>query len=264
MCFAGLWDCVQYEGSEDKHYTYTVITTDSNKQLKFLHDRMPVILENGSEDVRTWLDPKRYIWSKELQSLLKPFDGELECYPVSKDVGKVGNNSPTFIIPVASSENKSNIANFFAKAASKGSAKPPATTKPADVKKEDDEDGPKAGKHIGTEETPSIPIEEANIEKEETEDDRKTVDHTGTEDNAPLPIEDSETKKGVKRHLDDVPDEELPKKASKLSSGSTNKVASPQKSARKMRSATSNNTTSPSKPSGKEKGTQKITDFFGK
>lgn len=102
-------------GSEEKHYTYTIITTDSNKQLKFLHDRMPVILENGSEDIRTWLDPNRYTWSKELQSLLVPFQGELEVYPVSKEVGKVGNNSPNFIIPVASSENKSNIANFFAK-----------------------------------------------------------------------------------------------------------------------------------------------------
>jgi putative SOS response-associated peptidase YedK len=71
---------------------------------------MPVILENGSEDVRTWLDPKRSRWSKDLQSLLKPFQGDVEVYPVSKEVGKVGNNSPNFIIPVASAENKGNIA----------------------------------------------------------------------------------------------------------------------------------------------------------
>lgn len=263
MCFAGLWDCVQYQGSEDKHYTYTIITTESNKQLKFLHDRMPVILENGSEDVRTWLDPKRYTWSKELQSLLKPFDGELECYPVSKDVGKVGNNSPTFIIPVASSENKSNIANFFAKGASKGNAKPPTTTKLTNVKKEDDEVDREAIKHTGTEEKSPIPTEEMKIKKE-TKDDRKTVDHTGTEDNAPLPIETLETKRGIKRHLDDVLDEDLPKKISKVSPDSTTKIVSPQKSARKMRSATSNNTTSPSKRAGKEKGTQKITNFFEK
>lgn len=110
---------------EQKHYTYTIITTDSNKQLNFLHDRMPVILDNGSDDLRTWLDPKRHEWSKELQALLKPFDGELEVYPVSKDVGKVGNNSPNFIIPIDSKENKSNIANFFAK----GSPAPKQTMK---------------------------------------------------------------------------------------------------------------------------------------
>lgn len=75
---------------------------------------MPVILENGSDQIRDWLDPGRSEWSKELQSLLKPYRGELECYSVNKEVGKVGNNSPTFIIPVASTENRNNIANFFA------------------------------------------------------------------------------------------------------------------------------------------------------
>ncbi|WZH43449.1 DNA-directed rna polymerase iii subunit rpc1 [Fusarium acuminatum] len=114
MCFAGLWDCVQYEGSKEKLYSYTIITTSSNSQLKFLHDRMPVILEPRSSDMATWLDPSRDQWSSELQSLLRPWGADLEVYPVSKDVGKVGNNSPTFIIPLDSKENKSNIKNFFA------------------------------------------------------------------------------------------------------------------------------------------------------
>lgn len=74
---------------------------------------MPVILEPGSDAIRTWLDPGRYEWSRELQSLLKPFDGELEVYPVSKDVGKVGNNSATFVRPLDSKDNKSNIINLF-------------------------------------------------------------------------------------------------------------------------------------------------------
>ncbi|RCI12183.1 hypothetical protein L249_0595 [Ophiocordyceps polyrhachis-furcata BCC 54312] len=113
MCFAGLWDCVRYQASDEKTYSYTIITTDSNRQLRFLHDRMPVILDPGSEEVKTWLDPARHEWSGTLQSLLRPFDGELEVYPVSKEVGKVGNDSPSFIIPVDSKENKSNIANFF-------------------------------------------------------------------------------------------------------------------------------------------------------
>ncbi|CZR53133.1 related to DUF159 domain protein [Phialocephala subalpina] len=244
MCFAGLWDCVQYEGSDENNYTYTIITTDSNKQLKFLHDRMPVILENGSEDIKKWLDPKQYTWSKELQSLLKPTDTELECYPVSKDVGKVGNNSPTFIIPVASSENKSNIANFFAKGAAKAESKTPAT----EVKAE----SPKKGEPV------------TQIKQQEGED-RKTIDHDGTEDNAPLPVPKEEVKQGIKRELDDVPEtEEQPKKMSNTSASPSKPSSSPTKPARKTRSATSNNTTSPSKPSGKEKGSQKITNFFSK
>ena len=235
-------------GSDEKHYTYTVITTDSNKQLKFLHDRMPVILENGSEELRTWLDPKRSTWSKELQSLLQPFQGDLEVYPVSKDVGKVGNNSPNFIIPVASSENKSNIANFFAKGPSKDSSK---SNKTAKNPPSDDPKGASVKKD--TEETP------IKTEKE----DRETVDHNGSEDNAPLPVPEEKAKQGFKRELDDVPDEEPPKKAAKISTSPSKSLPSP-KPARKTRSATSNNTASPSKSTPKDKGSQKITSFFGK
>jgi hypothetical protein len=232
---------VLFAGSEDKHYTYTVITTSPNKQLKFLHDRMPVILENGSEDIRTWLDPKRSTWTKELQSLLKPFEGELECYPVSKDVGKVGNNSPTFIIPVASSENKSNIANFFAKGAAKGDSKTTAAGKKSEGQKAE---------------------EVASPIKLEPGEDRETVDHEGSEDKAPLPVP-KEQPKSVKRELDDVPDDEEPAKKMAKTSISPSKM-SPSKPTKKTRSATSNNTASPSKAASKAKGSQKITSFFGK
>lgn len=115
LFLAGLYDCVQLEGSKEKLYTYTVITTNANKQLNFLHDRMPAILDNNSDDLRTWLDINRSVWSKDLQFLLKPYNGDLEIYPVSDDIGKLSNNSPRLIIPVASAENKMNIANFFRK-----------------------------------------------------------------------------------------------------------------------------------------------------
>lgn len=52
-------------------------------------------------------------WNPQLQSLLKPYAGTLEVYPVSKEVGRVGRDSPNFIIPVDSVENKSNIKNFL-------------------------------------------------------------------------------------------------------------------------------------------------------
>ncbi|OTB16579.1 hypothetical protein K445DRAFT_294025 [Daldinia sp. EC12] len=222
MCFAGLWDVVQYENSEQKLYTYTIITTDSNKQLKFLHDRMPVILENGSEEIRTWLDPKRCEWSQELQALLKPFDGELEVYPVSKDVGKVGNNSPNFVIPIDSKENKSNIANFFAK----GAAKQKNATK---------EEQPQVG-----------------VKKEEG---------FVAEDKTPVK-EETKPVVGIKREAGgDSVDEEPPKKvAVTKTSSASNKASSPRKGARQNISATSNGTKSPSK--GKQPGTQKITKFF--
>lgn len=227
MCFAGLWDCVQYEGEEAKLYTYTVVTTDSNKQLRFLHDRMPVILEAGSEEMRTWLDPARSEWSKELQALLRPFEGELEVYPVSKEVGKVGNNSPSFVIPVASKENKSNIANFFAK----GAAKKGGTVKPeVEVKKEGDE-----GREVKT-------VEE--------------VASTGDDGGMGTPT------KGVKREAESLPlkGESPAKKAASRS------VTSPVKEKPQTRakiSATSNAAKSPAKAKAKAGGSQKITKFFG-
>ncbi|KAL8896297.1 MAG: hypothetical protein Q9207_007773 [Kuettlingeria erythrocarpa] len=245
MCFAGLWDCVQYEGSEEKHYTYTIITTDSNKQLSFLHDRMPVILENGSDAIRTWLDPKRSAWSKELQSLLKPYDGELECYPVSKEVGKVGNNSPAFIVPVASTENKNNIANFFSHA-----------------KKE----------AAGKEEKREMKAEEAEISQKgvkvnhDQQEHRRTVEQNRTEDNAPMPSPLS-SKAGAKRahETDAGTDEVRSAKAVKIEGAEAPPASTPspeKKTGRKTRSATSNGTKgSPAKPGD---GSQRITNFFNK
>ncbi|KAL9123588.1 MAG: hypothetical protein Q9217_006994, partial [Psora testacea] len=242
MCFAGLWDCVRYEGTDEKQYTYTIITTDSNKQLSFLHDRMPVILENGSDQIRTWLDPGRSEWSKELQSLLKPFSGELECYPVSKEVGKVGNNSPAFIVPVASSQNKNNIANFFgnAKKCAKGG--------------EEEE--------IVKEEVQAVE-EEGSAVKEEADDRRITIDQSSMEDNAPFPVPASglPMSKGIKRELDadaDTDDEEPPE--TKVIKSEVGNAPKKKTSGKQTRSATKNTTKKASPMIGK--GSQKITTFL--
>nr|POF01175.1 putative peptidase [Quercus suber] len=164
MCFAGLWDVCTFEntgdkvgkeGNGEKVYSYTIITTDSNQQLKFLHDRMPVIFEAGSPEMKSWLDPERVGWNAELQKTLKPFQGELECYVVDKAVGKVGNDKPTFVVPIDSSENKNNIANFFAKS-------------PAKVKKEE-----KTERETANGDTASGKLDTSNVEDPES--------------NAPLP-----------------------------------------------------------------------------
>ncbi|KAI1466057.1 DUF159-domain-containing protein [Daldinia caldariorum] len=247
MCFAGLWDVVQYENSEEKLYTYTIITTDSNKQLIFLHDRMPVILENGSEEIRTWLDPKRCEWSQELQALLKPFDGELVVYPVSKDVGKVGNNSPNFVIPIDSKENKSNIANFFAKGASTAAAK-------KKNKKEEEEDASKEEQQQQQQPQVKVKQEEGFVAEDSTQIKEEDKDNKNKKKKLTV---------GVKREAEnDSFGEEPPKKvaATKTSPLASSKASSPQKGARQKISATSNGTKSPGK--GKQPGTQKITKFF--
>jgi hypothetical protein len=141
---------------------------------------MPVVLDQNSEEMRIWLDPNRITWSKDLQSILKPYEGELECYPVSKEVGKVGNNSPDFLIPINSKENKSNIANFFANAKQKKGDEPVKT--------------------IGEKNATSDMLEQ-KVTKDGDEN-RTTQDNEWSEDNAPVPVP------GVKReHPPDSHDE---------------------------------------------------------
>ncbi|KAL6854669.1 DUF159 domain-containing protein [Trichoderma novae-zelandiae] len=115
MCFAGLWDSIDDEDTGAKSYTYAIITTNSNQQLRFLHHRMPVILDADSKDFQEWLHPAQRRWTKDLQSLLKPYQGDLDIYPVSKDVGKVGRSSPSFIMPLSDKGKEYDIAQFFSK-----------------------------------------------------------------------------------------------------------------------------------------------------
>jgi hypothetical protein len=215
---------------------------------------MPVIFDNGSEDIRTWLDPARSDWSQELQSLLRPYEGELECYQVSKDVGKVGNNSPSFIIPINSAQNKNNIANFFGSPTKKGAK---------ELKQESESQGGKEKKDA-----------EVNI-KQESED----VDGAAfAEVTSPKGVSKEWDRKELKRERATPPADgsdtaELPPAKARKTDGKVTNTAfanlSPSKSATKAagktRSATSNGTipkTSPSK--GKGGGSQKITAFFSK
>lgn len=100
---------------------------------------MPVVLTDR-ESIITWLDTSSGEWSPQLSALLKPFaepDG-LECYKVTPEVGKVGRNSPDFIIPVE--QKKGGLESFFAKQASspkKTPIKPGQSSSPSGSKKRD-------------------------------------------------------------------------------------------------------------------------------
>lgn len=156
--------------AESKLYSYTIITTSSNQQLGFLHDRMPVILNNGSDDIFKWLDSNRSEWTKELQSLLKPYQGELECYPVSKDVGKVGNNSPNFVIPIDSGANKQNIANFFGNQKKTSDASPvKAATEEAFVTQDGNIDTKDSNLFAGTKREHSVELEDLRNNEKQSE-----------------------------------------------------------------------------------------------
>ncbi|KAF8310790.1 DUF159-domain-containing protein [Clavulina sp. PMI_390] len=128
MMVAGLWDVVTLEGAEEPLYTFTIVTTDSSKQLSFLHDRMPVVL-TSEDDIELWLSDSD--WSKAHAQLVKPCEEiKFDCYPVPKEVGKVGAEDPSFVRPV--SERKDGIeAMFKRQVAGSSSSKLKTTSSPS-------------------------------------------------------------------------------------------------------------------------------------
>jgi putative SOS response-associated peptidase YedK len=101
LAFAGLYDHWRNEDSEI--YSYTILTTSPNETMQELHDRMPVIL--SPEDFDVWLEPG--VDTEELEALLKPYEGKLEAYPVSRRVGKPSENDDGLIKPVGQEKDES-------------------------------------------------------------------------------------------------------------------------------------------------------------
>jgi putative SOS response-associated peptidase YedK len=56
FAFAGLWTTATPKDSEEPITSCSIITTVANDDVRFVHDRMPVIL-NGSDAEAAWLDP---------------------------------------------------------------------------------------------------------------------------------------------------------------------------------------------------------------
>mgnify|MGYP001236571673 CR=1 FL=1 len=73
----------------------TIVTTEPNRLVADIHNRMPVILR--PEDEALWLD-RTVTDIEKLKPLLKPFPAErMTVYPVSELVGNVQNDIPACI-----------------------------------------------------------------------------------------------------------------------------------------------------------------------
>lgn len=100
---AGMYD---YVPSED-YYSFTIITGPAPENLKWLHDRMPVIIEPGTKKWDTWMDPEKAAWGAgECELLLNTEFNEdhMIVYQVSPDVGKTTNNGEKLIKPILKSD----------------------------------------------------------------------------------------------------------------------------------------------------------------
>lgn len=90
FAMAGIWD--HWQGEDGKtEYSCAIITTEANTMMREIHDRMPLILEQG--DLGTWLDPDTE--QETALAMLLPYqDGIMEAYPVSSKVNNAKNNGP--------------------------------------------------------------------------------------------------------------------------------------------------------------------------
>lgn len=97
FAFAGLWEDWQSpDGSQI--LSTTIITTQPNRLLAPIHNRMPVILP--AESYQDWLAPGEVPASR-LDPLLRPYDPDLmEAFPVSRMVNSPQNDKPECVRPV--------------------------------------------------------------------------------------------------------------------------------------------------------------------
>lgn len=95
--FAGIWSTWESgDGQEIK--VYSIMTTEPNKEMKAVHNRMPVILH--PEDEEAWIEPSND-GPESLSKLLFPFeDNGLEIYEVSRAVNSPRNNDASLLKPV--------------------------------------------------------------------------------------------------------------------------------------------------------------------
>lgn len=101
IAFAGLWE-VWHDPEKPKDadpvFSVTIITTEANKDMEGVHDRMPLILKG--KDLEEWLDPENTD-KEDLRHLLEVQKaGYLTSYRISTDVNRVSNNGPELIEPI--------------------------------------------------------------------------------------------------------------------------------------------------------------------
>eukprot|EP00164_Ancoracysta_twista_P003078 GFYU01004108.1.p1 GENE.GFYU01004108.1~~GFYU01004108.1.p1 ORF type:complete len:465 (+),score=89.23 GFYU01004108.1:71-1396(+) len=117
LYFAGLYDCWK-NGDGQLIFTYTIMTTDICPQLEWLHNRMPVILEENQID--DWINPE--VPYEKLKKILKPYTAQdLHWYPVSNQMNDMKYKGADCSVEV-SLKPKNTILSYFTKSPAKKQA----------------------------------------------------------------------------------------------------------------------------------------------
>ncbi|WFD42873.1 hypothetical protein MPSI1_001523 [Malassezia psittaci] len=177
MPMAGLWTEVPNEPER----IFVIVTTDNNSQLSFLHDRMPLILPD-SQTIAKWLGllkgEQDVVTS--IMDLLKPYDGQLDCYAVPPEVGKIGESNENMIFP--KTQRKDGIAAMFesAKRKSQGADEDSVSSKDTRQRfKTESQDTLLNPSHIPTEERPSSNSPVSKVKQETGSHSNHDALHSG-------------------------------------------------------------------------------------
>ncbi|KAJ3117689.1 hypothetical protein HK100_000770 [Physocladia obscura] len=113
MWFAGIYQpphlAVKSISPDDPISAFTIVTTTSEGScLKWLHDRMPVIL-TSEEERDLWIDPS--VPFEKVMRLMKPLNSGLKWWDVNPFVNKVSNNTIECIVP--SREKSGTLFRYF-------------------------------------------------------------------------------------------------------------------------------------------------------
>ncbi|MEM9743094.1 MAG: SOS response-associated peptidase [Pseudomonadota bacterium] len=97
LLLAGLWDRWRDPETGSELESFTILTTEANEALRFVHARQPVML--SIEAARQWLDPGNATdaFADRFLSLLPM---ALEAIPVSTYVNNARNEGPRCITPI--------------------------------------------------------------------------------------------------------------------------------------------------------------------
>jgi putative SOS response-associated peptidase YedK len=94
MAMAGLWEHWESPQSGELVESCTILTTQANRDISRIHDRMPVILP--PQAIAAWMDGSLSDPAT-LKPLLQPYPGELAIYPVSSAVNNPRNDGPELL-----------------------------------------------------------------------------------------------------------------------------------------------------------------------
>lgn len=97
FALGGVWDRWVSQDKQVQLESYSVITVVPNGLLRFMHDRMPLIID--PREYMRWLEPGDP--GLPPADLLRPYDAELmKIWRVKADVGNVRNDRPDLIDPI--------------------------------------------------------------------------------------------------------------------------------------------------------------------